>query len=286
MKKKATLNKSLFINIFDHFLFSSFYIAVCAVLMVYQSYRLFHTPTNIYFILFVFFSTLCSYNLHWYFTPSEYGGSYKTQWSVNHKPLHLILFIISAIGAGLSILPLLHHWLWLLATGFITFLYTAPKIPFKPLQQLKKIAIGKTIFLAFAWTHITSFLPLILHHAVLSKTEEIFVINRFFLIYPICILFDYRDKEEDKLEGIKSMITDLNDKGIDIVFWGSLIAFFATSILLYSNGTPLHICFALFIPGLLVALLQKPSKRNFSDYLYYFILDGLMMFSSILLLLF
>jgi hypothetical protein len=39
------------------------------------------------------------------------------------------------------------------STAFITFLYSAPKVPYQIFGWLKKIAIGKTIFLAFAWTH-------------------------------------------------------------------------------------------------------------------------------------
>ncbi|MCH5717195.1 hypothetical protein [Niabella hibiscisoli] len=32
-------------------------------------------------------------------------------------------------------------------------------------------------------------------------------INRFTLIFPICILFDLRDKDYDKLTGVKSLVT-------------------------------------------------------------------------------
>jgi 1,4-dihydroxy-2-naphthoate octaprenyltransferase len=109
-------------------------------------------------------------------------------------------------------------------------------------------------------------------------------VNRFFFIYAICILFDYRDVEEDKKAGIRSLITYLNEKGIDLLFWGSIIVVFITSALLvpYLSITSI---IALLIPAILLSLLYYPSKRNFSDYLYYFILDGLMMLSAPLLLL-
>jgi hypothetical protein len=40
----------------------------------------------------------------------------------------------------------------------------------------------------------------------------------------------------------------------------------------------------LLVPGIIVAAIYPVSKKNFSDYLYYFVLDGLMMFSSLLTL--
>lgn len=270
----------------DFFLFSSLFLALCAVAMVHLAYVLFHIPGNSSFLWFVFWGTLTSYNLHWYLTPSAYGGSYKTAWSYRNKRLHLALFITGLVGSVVYLLHLLPHWRWLLVTAFLTFLYTAPKVPHPLFEKLKKIAVGKTIFLAYAWTHITAFLPLALHQDVLSDGHIFYVVNRFFLLYAICILFDYRDREMDKHEGIRSMIIDLNEKGVGIVFSGTLVAFAGTGILLHTFGfTPLQLT-ALYLPGAFVAGLYKVAKRNTSDYLYYFGLDGLMMFSYPLLLIF
>jgi hypothetical protein len=45
-------------------------------------------------------------------------------------------------------------------------------------------------------------------------------------------------------------------------------------------------CIALLIPGVIVALLYKYAKKTATDYFYYFFLDGLMMFSAVLLYIF
>lgn len=268
---------------FDFFLFSSLYIALCAVVMVWQSFYLFQLPLHYEFLLFVFFGTLCSYSFHWYLTPSAFGGSYRTDWSVRYKKLHFALFLLSVAGSAYYVWQLRAHWQWLLATAFITFLYSAPKMPYRPSLFLRRIAIAKTIFLAFAWAHITAFLPIEFYDHNWTTAHYTFVVNRFYLIYPICILFDYRDREEDRKAGIKSMITQFDELGIDIVFWGSMITFFITGVLMYFQGISLPDVIALMIPGILVAILYQASKRNFSDYFYYFILDGLMMLSAFLL---
>jgi 4-hydroxybenzoate polyprenyltransferase len=274
----------VFKKVFDFLLFSSLYIAICCVVMIYQSYLLFDIPVNIDYLLFAFFGTLCSYSFHWYLTPSLYELSGKAAWSVSHKRLHAVLLVLSAIGAAYFGIKLLYYWEWLLATAFITFLYSAPKIPFKSFRWLKNIAIGKTIFLAYSWTHVTAFLPIELSKLSWANVHYLFVINRFFLIYPICILFDLRDREEDKKEGIRSMITEFNYKGISIIFWGSLLVFLATTTGMYFTGMSIPVLLALLSPGLLLAALYHYSQKNVSDYQYYFVLDGLMMLSGLLLL--
>jgi 4-hydroxybenzoate polyprenyltransferase len=57
----------------------------------------------------------------------------------------------------------------------------------------------------------------------------LFTASRFFFVYACCLIFDYRDREDDRAAGIVSMITLLNEKGIDRLFYGSMILFFLTS---------------------------------------------------------
>jgi len=196
----------------------------------------------------------------------------------------LVLFTIGLIGSAVFTFLLIQHWIWLGVTAFVTFLYSAPKITHPFFSYLRKIAVGKTIFLAFAWMHVTTLLPLLIEVKTLSIHHVWFVINRFFYIYAICVLFDYRDLDDDKKAGIRSLITYLNEKGIDALFWGS-VAIVVLTLLLLLNYFSFMEMVALFIPVIILSLLYYPSKKNFSDYLYYFILDGLMMLSAPLLLL-
>jgi 4-hydroxybenzoate polyprenyltransferase len=275
------LKKDHFLKrVFDFFVFSSLFIACCAVLMVYQTVLLFNVPLSFDVVGFVFFGTVCSYNFHWYLTPPNVGGpTEKVIWNIKNKHIHLGLFFIGLIGAAVFSFLLLKHWFWLGITAFVTFLYSAPKIPHPLFWHLRKIAVGKTIFLAFSWAHVTALLPLVLNHTNLSEAEIWFVVNRFFFIYAICILFDYRDRESDKKDKIRSLITFLSERGIDIIFWGSMLIFFI-SLWLLAQYISIFMVVALGIPGLLLCFLYYPSKNNSSDYLYYFVLDGLMMLSA------
>jgi len=255
------------------------------MLMTYQTALLFNVQLPMALYGFVFSGSVCSYNFHWYLTPPVISGkSHKLRWNVSNRSLHLILFIIGVGGAAITSILLLQHWLWLGLTAFLTFLYSAPKIDHPLTSWLRKIAIGKTIFLAFAWMHVTALLPLLVTEGTINPQHIWFVINRFFFIYAICIVFDRRDVDSDREAGIKSLITFLSPKGIDTLFWVSLLITFITTAIL-GQWLPVTYLFILAIPGVLMGLLYERSKKNFSDYLYYFLLDGLMALSAPMLIL-
>lgn len=253
--------------------------------MVYQTAILFHIPLSFKLSGFVFFGSVTSYNFHWWLTPPVADEvSEKVSWNIKHKHIHLILFIFGIIGSAIFTFLMLEHWFWLLVTAFLTFLYSAPKIQLPAFMFLRKVAVGKTIFLAFAWAHITALLPMVMISSQLSDAQIWFVINRFFHIYAICILFDYRDRDDDYRAGIRSLITQTTEPGVNIIFWCSMLMVAISLGILWQFFT-LPVIIALAIPTILLGILYGPSKQNFSDYLYYFVLDGLMMLSAPLLLL-
>jgi 4-hydroxybenzoate polyprenyltransferase len=251
--------------------------------MVYQTYTLIiGKPLNINFAGFVFFSTVCSYNFHWALTPNSIAPSQRLQWDEKHKYYHLLLSIVGLLGAAIFFFYFKEKWIYIVPVGVLTFLYSAPKIPLPFFQLLKKVAIGKTIFLAMIWAYVTSALPVLIEHSV-SEKAILFCPGQFFFIYAICVLFDFRDREDDKADGIRSMITYFNERAINILFFISIAVFIILSLLLIKTGIAwLHIII-LTVPAVLLIGLYKYSKRNFSDYLYYFVLDGLMMLSGLLL---
>jgi 4-hydroxybenzoate polyprenyltransferase len=200
--------------------------------------------------------------------------------------LHIIFYFTGLCGSVFYFYLLKDHWIAISFGAFVTFLYSAPKLPQTFFRDLKKIAIGKTFFLAFVWTYVTTILPLIVSDVSWKNDFLYFILSRFFLIYSICILFDYRDREDDKRDNIHSMITFLNEKGINNLFLASMILFAGCTIGLHWYSYSWFLIASLLIPGIIVALLYNYAKRNFSDYLYYFTLDGLMMLSALLMLVF
>jgi 4-hydroxybenzoate polyprenyltransferase len=272
-------------NAFHFFVYSNIFIALCACLMAYQAsiMILFRIP-DFAIIAFIFFSTLCSYSFHWFLTPNLDLPSSRLHWLKSHRSVHTILFVISFLGVGFYGLLLIEHWKWLMMVGFITFLYTAPKIPHPLFRALRKVALGKTVFLAFVWTYVTTMLPLQLNDHPWVYGEDLFACSRFFLIYAICILFDYRDREYDKSIGIRSLITFLNDRGITILFYASLLLFGVfTCMAAIQHHYPSTFTAIMLAPGIITAGLYRYALRNTSDILFYFVLDGLMALSSLMI---
>jgi 4-hydroxybenzoate polyprenyltransferase len=272
-------------KVFDFFIFTSLFIACCAVLMVLQASFIFGVSFPFALYLFVFSGSVCSYNFHWFLMPPQVQVfTEKARWNLSNKYLHLLLSLIGLTGAVVAAFLLIEHWLWLCLTALLTFLYSAPMIPHPFFIFLRRIAVGKTFYLAFAWTHITALLPFLIKPGSLQAFHLLYVVNRFFFLYAICIVFDRRDRESDRRAGIKSLITWLDENGVDRLFWLSLLASFITCFFL-AKWISLTVAIALLIPGFILGLLYQRSKENRSDYLYYFLLDGLMALSAPILIL-
>ena len=253
--------------------------------MVVQTYSLvLGMPVKIDFLFFVLFSTLCSYSFHWYLTAESVLPSSRIEWVNKNRVFHLILFIAGLVGAGIYFFRLIEWWPWLMLTAIVTFLYSAPKIPHPLFRMLRKVALGKTIFLAFVWMSVTTLLPVVISEQSWRAEFSLFIISRFFLIYSICILFDYRDKPDDKKAGIRSLITYLDEKGIRTLFIISISVFFLSTAALYFYHYSIISILILLLPGIITAFLFPLALKNFSDLFYYFILDGLMAFSAVIML--
>ncbi|MBC7948041.1 MAG: UbiA family prenyltransferase [Chitinophagaceae bacterium] len=265
-------------------IYSNLFIAICACLMVIQTFQLvLHLAPDPYLLGFIFFSTICSYSFHWWLSSEPtVTPSPRTSWQLKHKHLHLAFFVFGLIGAGIFFLYLIEYWIWLLPAVFITFLYSAPKIPDRRFRALRKVAIGKTVFLTLVWTYVTALLPLLVNEARIETEGYLFTVSRFFFIYAICILFDYRDREDDRAKGIRSLITFLSEKGIRNLFVLSLALFAIFTIALWWYGLPVLDIILILLPGAIAAIAYPYATRRFSDLLYYFVLDGLMALSSLL----
>ena len=282
-----TLVKNSLNTAFVFFVFTSVYIALVAVGMVHQTSLLFNAIPSFSFYAFVFAGTLCSYNFHWYFTnvADDLEIKDKASWHIRYRKVHLFLGLFALLSAAFFAFQLLQHWIWLALTALFVFLYSAPKVPLAPFSKLKNIAYGKTVFLALAWMHVTTILPLLIQDVNWQLPHYLFALNRFFLIYAICILFDLRDREQDQKEGIKSMITQMHPAQVSVIYYSILFFWVITAIwlaLYFSIG----IFISLLIPGTVLLPGFGWLKRQHSDFIYYFILDGLMVISFPLMLLF
>jgi 4-hydroxybenzoate polyprenyltransferase len=261
--------------------YSNIFIAICAALMTIQTVTvLLQNPPDFYLINFVFFATVCSYSFHWLLTADTEPGSDRIAWLYKNRWVHGAFLVVGLVGSAYYGLILVEYWKWLLPAGAATFLYSAPKIPHPAFRSLRKIAYGKTIFLAFLWMYVTTALPLVMSGRGWQPSFTWFVVSRFFFIYSICVLFDYRDRDYDRTLGIRSLITWLDSKGVAILFYISLIISAIFTLLLSGYDFNLLLLIILLLPSAITAGLYNYAVTHSGDLLYYLVLDGLMALSS------
>ena len=270
-------------KVFDFVIFSNLFIACCAVLMAWFSTHIFNIPTSRLFLGFVFFSTLASYSIHWYLTDADKEiTAQRTSWLSANKKVHLIFFLLSAVGSVVFLFLELKNFKWLIPAVLLTLMYSAPKIPLAFFDKLKPHIWGKTILLATMWTYVTAALPLLVQEQQWLTQHWLFFFNRLTLIFAICILFDLRDREFDKSTGVKTLITLLDHKKVKNIFTVIIACSLIASGLLYIFLKDLLIVAILAVPAFLTYFLYLRANKTSDDYLFYFILDGLMALSPIL----
>ncbi len=270
-------------SLFRFLIYSNFYIAAIAVLMAIQTTWLFNGHFSKDLLLFIGFSTLTSYSFHYYLTDHSVLASPRVNWTIKYRYWIFTVFLIGLAGAIWTGWRLKQYWLWMIPAVIATFLYSAPKIPHPHFRALRKVAIGKTIFLAFIWMYVTAVLPLVISEKEWTTAMRVYCISQFFFLYAICILFDIRDREDDKADGVRSLITYLNPDNIKRLYYSSIGIALAGMGVLLIKGLPLSsICFFL-IPIFILFFIYRKAIRDLSDSLYHFWLDGLMALSAILM---
>ncbi len=260
--------------------FANFFITLCAVVMSIYTSVFFSMEINIALLLFTASGTLCSYSFHWLLPSAHTLLSPREKWSLANRNILFILFFAGSSGAVYSAYLLLAHLPALLPLIILTFLYSSGKLPRGPFVFFRKYFIGKTIYLALMWSLVTVYLPVVISNAEWKVAHTLFLLNRFFFLFAVCILFDLRDKELDALQGIRSLITLLTRSSIKYIYFISLIISLITgACLIHSEYTVMELIILNF-PVIAAALIYGYSTQTRSELWFYFVLDGFMMLSG------
>jgi hypothetical protein len=257
------------------FIYTNIWIAAIAVLAIYGTASALQLPLPIKFYGFMFFATLTSYSLHWYYTPNEMHNRYRETWSVANKNVLLGFLLVGIIGTFyfFGYIPA-KIYLLVFPLVLFTFIYTAPKLPVRFFAGFKKYIVAKTVYLAVGWTYATTILPIIYFDQDFTATHYQFTVYRFALLLIICGLFDYRDRVEDTTNGIKTLIANAS---APIVIWVLQIVMgigIIANLKMIEQIKTIH--FALnFLPILVLLLVTKQSIQSKKELLYYGLLDGL-----------
>ena len=245
--------------------------------MTLGTIRLFEIHLDPDFYMLVFFSTLSSYCLHWYFTSEDLIIEHKIseirlKWNNKYKRILLLLFIISLLIIGFIFLIRPKWIFFFIPTAIATLIYTAPKLPIRFFKKIEGKALAKTFYLTTIWTYVTCILPLQVSAVKMNVLVIFYIACQFLFIYLICLLFDYRDHKKDNF----NFILINTNKHFNKIFQFISGVFLLILSVFYLNTHNALMTISLLIGFVTVYTTLKKSINTRSDYWYYFTLDGLM----------
>ncbi len=270
-------------KISEFILFSSIFIAACAVALSIETNLLFHLPlNNLSFYCFVFGATIVQYNLHYLVKTTAVKNSQRLRWSLKNKNLHAILFAIGCVLILVSLFSFkLRHFYILSILGAIAFLYSFPALPFGKRRRIKDYGFLKIITLALLWTLVTVWFPV--NDIPVNKTLYLFIfVKRFVFMFVLCLLFDVRDIDVDRKENIKTLPVALGKKKSYEIAWLVLLLFLVLSGVQYFLFPEAGIFIAMILSAVATFITVELSKKTNSDFFYLAGIDGMMLLQAAL----
>ncbi|MEO8820808.1 MAG: UbiA family prenyltransferase [Ginsengibacter sp.] len=274
-------------KLLEFILFSSIFIAMCAVGFCVQTNILLGLPLNSFsFYCFVFGATLLQYNLHYSTKKKAVKNSERLRWSMNNKNAHSFLLVIGGLLILTSFFTFhLKHFLILGCLGAISFLYSFPFLPFGKKRRIKDYGFLKIVTLSLLWTLITVWFPVntIPHDNVLF----LFVFGkRFIFMFILCLLFDLRDIEIDYKEKINTIPVAIGKRNCYNLSYILLALFLVISLFQYLYAPQLLFFIAMLVSAIVTLIIIQRTKKTNSDFIYLAGIDGMMLLQSLLVYLF
>ena len=265
-----------------HFILShSIFISVCASALCFQTHQLLNIETNIIVYILVFSTTLAGYNLYWliskfFFSNRDIAKLLKTNIS------NLFVLFLASLSSIICIIREPYLIIYLIVASVLTLLYSLPLWPIHNNRLLPFMkGYFKTILLSFTWAYATVIIPVAGNDVNISSIIILFI-ARFAFMLMLCSIFDSRDIGVDKLHGLRSLATDVSAKALRILMLITFSIYIIAGLLLRINFTTQFQVLAFIITGIITLYVYYLSIKKRNYFFYYFLVDGLMLISSLL----
>ena len=269
----------------EFILFSSVFIACCAIGMCIETNLLLQVPLNsLSFYVFVFGSTLLQYNLHYLVKKKGVDHSRRLEWSAKNRPVHKFMIVLGSAMIVVSLFSFhLHHFIFLGLLGTIAYFYSFPVHPFSKKKRIKDFGLLKIMTLVLLWTLVTSWFPVDQANFDITSFQLIFF-RRFTFMFILCLLFDIRDAKIDLVEGIRTVPVIIGSGKAYFICYVCLVIFFTLSFIQFyyvHNHVELWIMLASALATLFTI---EFTKINMSDYTFLALVDGMMLLQAVMVI--
>lgn len=263
-----------------NFIFShSIFVSLCSTALCFQTFVLFNQSGPLYLYLLIFFSTLASYNFYWLLSRWKFRNAGLKEF-VFSAWTNILVMIIAALGLIFCFFQNLNLWPALLVSVMLTLLYSVPLWPLKLPAFLKNLGLVKTVLLAAAWAYTTVFIPAAAMQASVNAAWMIFV-PRFLFMLMLCIMFDARDANVDRIRSLKSLATDFRPSTVRLVVFTTFAMYMLSGVLFRVIFNDIQQVVAFLLTGAACIWVYLKSLNEKRYLFYYFVVDGLMLFSAI-----
>ena len=263
-------------RLFKGIIFSNILVSFCALSLVISS-QIMSGSYNKSISLFVFFSTLSTYNFQRIIHVENITSKERKRWICKNKSLIYILIVFSALIS-------LYYFIYLnrrtqiaiFLAGSIAILY-----PF----GLRRVPFLKIFLICGVWTIVTSLIIMLEDNISIKQNEFLHLAARFAFVFAITIPFDIRDMRLDhqKLKTIPILIGENISK---IMSYSLLIiSTFIYGLLLHSEHIAKNHLIGIIITFLITStLISQATPKRDEKYFSFWIESTSIIFCLILIL--
>ena len=264
------------------FFYHHFFMALCTVMLCLQTYWFLQVNNvNVWLLVFLFTATLFSYNIHFYLAAKKTDASDQLSWFQKYESFTVLLNAISLLITLLLFFKLKTINTYIVIAVVLNAAYTAPLL-FKSALKLPLIfTFVKSYFIGFTWAVATVLLPLAFLQLQPGFPELCIFIHRFLLVSLATLIFDYRDKQRDKLMGVHTPANTMTEQRYHFFFMLNVLVFSASTIWLVLM-LPLSFQWLQLIPCIYMWWLYIQSKKRKDDLFYLSYVDGSLFLSALL----
>jgi len=269
----------------DLFIYGNYFIALCAALLLYETYILLDLPPSLFYTSLAFFSTLFTYNIDRLVAYKEISkvAAERQIWITRHWRL-------MAVSAGISFIYLVIcifyiHWpvlVFIAHLGFISLAYSLPLVYGKTNAHTLRSIKGLKIFLiAYVWAASTVLMPcLALSIPLFSKEVVLLFIERLLFIFIITLPFDIRDYKSDIASNVSTIPGMIGIRNTKLLAVGCMLVFMIIAILHYPFRT--GIFWARIISAISTLYIVYKTEETHHEYYFTALLDGTMVIQFVL----
>ena len=253
---------------FDFYLNSSVHVALAVYAMSFITLKRFNILYDENILYFIFYATITAYNFVKYFGIAKFHHISLTQ---SLKAIQIFSFICFAFLCYYALQLPFKSLIYILAFGVITFLYAFPFIPkdfyLDNQQNLRDVSGIKVYIIAFVWTGVTVFLPLINNEFTFNADVFITAFQYFIFVIVLMLPFEIRDLKGDslKLATIPQKIGVKLTKLFGLIF---LMVFFFAEFFKdeLSNCNITSSSIITFITAIFLVFTNKKRNRYYSSF--------------------